>query len=103
MKIKISPDGMEKSDSEFKQEDSSHRKKDEEDTAAISTGIKVELSTRSLNIKEMRAKAMSFPDVRTEKVEQIKMQIDSGTYRISHEKIAEQLIEEAIEQGPSGR
>jgi anti-sigma28 factor (negative regulator of flagellin synthesis) len=47
--------------------------------------------------EKMQTTAMASPDVRTEKLEQIKVQIHSGTYKISSEEIAEQLIEEAME------
>jgi len=60
----------------------------------------VELSSRGLDLKEMQMKARSFPDVKPEKVEQIKMQLDSGLYNISPGEIAERLIEEAMELNP---
>lgn len=75
MGIDIDANGSEKIDSEFIQNDLKRIKKSE----------------------EMQTMAMASPDVRTEKVEQIKIQIDSGTYKISSEEIAEQLIEEAME------
>ncbi|NIM10395.1 MAG: flagellar biosynthesis anti-sigma factor FlgM [Candidatus Aminicenantes bacterium] len=75
MGIDIDANGTEKRNSEFIQKALKRIKKNE----------------------EMQGAAMASPDVRTEKVEQIKMQINSGTYKISTEEIAEQLIEEAME------
>lgn len=98
MGIKISANGIDKLNSEFIQKDLKRIKKSEEETPNISPDDKVELSSRAVDLKEMQAAAMASPDVRPEKVEQIKMQIDNGTYKISSEKIAEQLIEEAMEK-----
>lgn len=87
MSIDTDANGTEKHNSESIQKDLKHIKKSEE----------VELSSQTLDLKEMQTAAMASPDVRTEKVEQIKMQINSGTYKISSEEIAQQLIEEAME------
>jgi flagellar biosynthesis anti-sigma factor FlgM len=76
MGIDIDANGSEKIDSEFIQKALKRIKKSE----------------------DMQGAAMASPDVRTEKIEQIKMQINSGTYKISSEEIAQQLIEEAIEK-----
>jgi len=75
MDIDIDADGIEKYNSEF---------------------IGNDLHSIGKN-EEMQPAAAASPDVRTEKLEQIKMQIRSGTYKISSEKIAEQLIEKAME------
>ncbi len=91
MSVKIGTDGIDKINSEYIK-----RIKESEKVPTVESD-KVELSSNALDLKEMEIKTMSFPDVSPEKVEQIKMQIDSGTYNISPGKIAERLIEEAIE------
>jgi negative regulator of flagellin synthesis FlgM len=94
--MKISSERIDTFNSELIQRDLKRIKSNENESANIVSDDKVELSSGALNLKEMQAKAMSLPDVRTERVEQIKLKIDNGTYRISHEKIAEQLIDEAM-------
>jgi flagellar biosynthesis anti-sigma factor FlgM len=37
-----------------------------------------------------------LPDVREEKVQQIKSQVEKGTYNVSAEKIAGKMVEESI-------
>lgn len=101
MSIKIgSNSGIDKINNEFIQKDLKRIKKSEEDKTNISSDDKVELSSRAMDLKEMQSQAMSSPDVRTEKVQQIKTNIENGTYSISSEKIAERLIEEAMEEIP---
>lgn len=96
MSIKIGTDGIDKINSEYIKRDIK-RIKESEKVPTIAPGDKVELSSKVLDLKEMQIKTMSFPDVRPEKVEQIKMQLDSGTYNISPGEIAERLIDEAME------
>jgi negative regulator of flagellin synthesis FlgM len=96
MDVKIGTDGIDKINSEYIKRDIK-RIKDSEKVPAQIESDKVELSSKALDLKEMQMKTMSFPDVRPEKVEQIKMQVDSGTYNISPGEIAERLIEEAME------
>jgi flagellar biosynthesis anti-sigma factor FlgM len=99
MAVKIGVDGIDKIDSEYIKQDIIRIKESEEVPANIESD-KAELSSKALDLKEMQMKTMSFPDVRAEKVEQIKMLLDSGTYNISPGEIAERLIEEAMELNP---
>ncbi len=95
--MKITGDGIEKSSSEFIQRDSKRIQENETAPADIDSEDKGELSWKALDLKEMQSKALSFPGVRPGRVEQIKRQVENGTYKISTEKIAERLIEEAME------
>ena len=95
MDVKIGTDGIDKISSEYTKRDIKRIKASEKVPTIESD--KVELSSKALDLKEMQIKTMSFPDIRPEKVEQIKTQLDSGTYDISPGKIAERLIEEAME------
>ena len=97
MNVKIGADGIDKINSEYIKRDIKRIKESEKASNNIEPGDKVELSSKALDLKEMQTKTMSFPDVRPEKVEQIKMQVDRGTYNISPGKIAERLIDEAME------
>jgi flagellar biosynthesis anti-sigma factor FlgM len=57
----------------------------------------VDLSTNANEISEMVQKINDFPDVREEKVAELKRRIASGTYRIMNEQAASRLIGETVE------
>ncbi len=57
---------------------------------------KVEISSKALDLKAMQEAAMKTPEIRAQKVAAIKEKVDSGSYQIQHEKIAEKLIEEHV-------
>jgi flagellar biosynthesis anti-sigma factor FlgM len=52
----------------------------------------LDLSDRSRKISHLNELAQSVPDVREAKVEQIRGAIESGTYSVKAEKIAEKII-----------
>jgi negative regulator of flagellin synthesis FlgM len=97
MSIKISTNGVDRINSELIQKDLKRIKNNEKETGNFVSDDSVELSSRATDLKNLQAKAMSTPDVRQEKVADIKMQINNGTYQISSEKIAERMIEDALE------
>jgi flagellar biosynthesis anti-sigma factor FlgM len=99
MDVKIGTDGIDKINSEYIKPGIKRINESEEVPTNIESD-KAELSSKTLDLKEMQMKTMSFPDVRPEKVEQIKMKLDSGTYNISPGEIAERLIEEAMGLNP---
>ncbi|MCP5054967.1 MAG: flagellar biosynthesis anti-sigma factor FlgM [bacterium] len=72
-------------------------KNSEADTTNIPSEDKVEISSKALDLKAMQSEAMASSDVRTEKVDSVKMKVENGTYTISNEKIAERLLDEAME------
>jgi flagellar biosynthesis anti-sigma factor FlgM len=100
MSVKIGTDGIDKLSSEYIKRDIKRIKKSEKASNHIEPDDQVELSSKALDLKELQMKTMSLPDVRPEKVEQIKMQLDSDTYNIAPGEIAERLIEEATELNP---
>jgi negative regulator of flagellin synthesis FlgM len=95
--MKIGSGGIDKINSDLIARDLKRIKQNEDDVSNFSADDKVELSSRATDLKEMQAQAMATPDVRSEKVDAIKMKVDNGTYQIDNEKIAEKLIEEALE------
>jgi len=97
MSVKISSDGIDKIKSELVQRDLKRIKQSEQEPANIASDDKVELSSKALDLKELQNKAMSTPEVRTGKVDQIKLQVDNGTYKISPGAIAQRLIDETME------
>jgi negative regulator of flagellin synthesis FlgM len=57
---------------------------------------KVDLSTMAKDIQQAKNALSKLPDVREEKVQQIKSQVEKGTYNVSAEKIAGKMVEESI-------
>ena len=57
---------------------------------------KVEISEAAKEIQEVRKQLDNTPDVRSEKVEQLKNQIENGTYEIKSEEIAEKMLKESL-------
>lgn len=57
---------------------------------------KVDLSQNVRDVKEARAQLDSIPDVREEKVAEIKSQLEKGTYNIDGKKIARNMIRESL-------
>jgi negative regulator of flagellin synthesis FlgM len=54
---------------------------------------RLDLSDRSREIAHFEELAQSVPDVRESKIAQIRGAIESGTYNVKAEKIAEKIIE----------
>jgi len=95
--IKVNADGIDKINNEYIQKDLKRliKNNEEKDSSNFASDDKLELSSEALDLKKMNETAAALPEIRTEKVEHIKMKIDSGTYQINNEEIAERLIEEA--------
>lgn len=53
---------------------------------------RVELSTRSREMQSVEELIRSTPDVREGKVEQIRRSIESGTYNVRAEQVADKII-----------
>ena len=56
----------------------------------------VDLSQSAKDLKLAQAALRDLPDIRSEKVSQLKQQIEEGTYEIKPEKIAGKMIEETL-------
>ncbi|MDQ5988371.1 MAG: hypothetical protein CSYNP_04131 [Syntrophus sp. SKADARSKE-3] len=59
-------------------------------------GEKIELSSDVKDFSQIKKVLADIPDVREDKVQQLKKQIDEGTYNVSGEKIAEKMVSEAL-------
>jgi negative regulator of flagellin synthesis FlgM len=65
-------------------------------TAAEKPEEKVDLSTRAKEIQQAKVEVSKAPDVREEKVQEIKSQVEQGTYNVSGEQIANKMVGESI-------
>ena len=57
---------------------------------------RVEFSQTARDVKDAREQLESIPDVREEKVNEIRGQIEDGTYKIDGKKIAHNMIRESL-------
>jgi negative regulator of flagellin synthesis FlgM len=53
---------------------------------------RLELSVRGREIAHLNELIQSTPDVREDKVEQVRQQLENGTYNVKAERIAEKII-----------
>jgi negative regulator of flagellin synthesis FlgM len=60
-------------------------------------GDKVQLSARAREVQEAAGALADLPDVREKKVQQVKMEIESGTYRVVGSKIAMDMLRETFQ------
>jgi negative regulator of flagellin synthesis FlgM len=65
------------------------------DKAAVKTDTVV-ISDAAKRIQEIRNQLDEIPDVRDDKVAELKNQIENGTYEINADKIAETIIKEGL-------
>jgi len=65
-------------------------------TSELLTMISQMKSTKAQDIKKLREALDKLPDIREEKVEDLKSQIKKGTYCVTGEKIAEKIIAESL-------
>jgi negative regulator of flagellin synthesis FlgM len=57
---------------------------------------RVELSQTARDVQKARAQMEEIPDIREEKVTEIKNQIQNGTYEIDSHKIASKMIRQSL-------
>lgn len=62
------------------------------EASANSGSDRIELSVRSREIQHLDELVRSTPDIREAKVEQIRSAVESGTYNVKAEKIADKII-----------
>ena len=56
----------------------------------------VDLSASARDIQKIKQIVDQTPDIREEKVLELKRQIDSGNYKVNSEKIAEKMVGESL-------
>ena len=56
----------------------------------------VALSNAAKDIQEAQKQLEAIPDVREDKVAQLKEQIENGTYEIDEEKIADKMLKDVL-------
>jgi negative regulator of flagellin synthesis FlgM len=65
-------------------------------TAAVAPEEKVDLSTRSKDLLQIKKTVSQLPEIREDKIQELKTQVEQGTYNINGDKIAEKMIGESL-------
>jgi flagellar biosynthesis anti-sigma factor FlgM len=65
--------------------------------AAKGTSDKVQLSSKAKEIQKAAIMQGRSEDIRDEKVRQVKMDIEKGTYKVNAAKVATDMLQEAFE------
>ena len=66
------------------------------DISRPATGDKVRLSSRAREIHEIKTKINSLPEVREDRVRELRDAIHSGRYRVSGDEVAKKLIRDSF-------
>jgi negative regulator of flagellin synthesis FlgM len=57
---------------------------------------KVDLSSKAKDIQRIKQAIDEIPDIREGKVQDLKAQIDAGTYKVNTDKLAEKMVGESL-------
>jgi len=89
--------GLDKSDKAKVASTSSEAKNSESSSA--NSGEKVAVSNLGKEIARISEQVKASPDIRIEKVQELKSQIEEGTYSVSADEIAGSIINDILNQG----
>ncbi len=70
--------------------------KDESVEKSSVSVVDVEISARAKRIQDISDVVKAIPDIRTEKVDELKKEIREGTYNVSSDEIAQKILEEIV-------
>lgn len=65
-------------------------------SGTVVTEEKVTLSGRASEVQQARQIIADLPDVRKDKVDDLKARIDDGSYQVDGERVAEKMIGESL-------
>lgn len=69
----------------------------EESQAPTPKGDQIDISSTSRQVQQLKGAVDGLPDVRMEKIDGIKDQVDDGTYHVESEKLAKAVVHEALD------
>jgi len=76
----------------------SSEKKVEEVHAVSENAVSVDLSESSRNVTRAREAIAVLPEIRVEKVAELKEAIEDGSYQVESEKVARKMVDEALRE-----
>jgi flagellar biosynthesis anti-sigma factor FlgM len=81
---------------QYQRNNDMHQNSDKQVGAALVPEEKVDLSTKARDVQQIKNALVKLPDVREEKVQELKKEIEAGTYNVSGDKIAEKMVGESL-------
>ena len=69
----------------------------EEAQAPGQQGDQIEISSTSRQVSQLKGTVANLPDVRMDRIDGIKDQVEDGTYHVETEKLAKVVVDEALE------
>ena len=69
---------------------------DKPQTTAVAPEEKVDLSNQSKDLVQIKRAISQLPEIREEKVQELRTQIEKGVYNINSDKIADKMIGESL-------
>ncbi len=71
--------------------------------AVSSNAVNVDLSESSKGLRQARVILANVPEVRSEKVAELKDAVDSGSYQVESEKVARKMVDESLRESAHRR
>lgn len=92
-------DGTGKSGKPDKTDSSSATESGKASSGSQSVAEKIAVSDLGKEVARIHEEVKKTPEVRVEKVQELKAKIDDGTYYVSSDRIAEKILQDIISQG----
>lgn len=71
---------------------------DKAQTPPVEKATDVEISSSSREVTKARAVLAAFPDVRVEKVAEIKPLVDEGSYKVESQVVAKKMVDTSLRE-----
>jgi negative regulator of flagellin synthesis FlgM len=80
----------------YQRGDNLNQSVDKQAGPAAAATEKVDISSRAKDIQQAKTVINALPDIRDAKVQELKTQIEQGSYKINSSKIAEKMVRESL-------
>ena len=81
---------------QYQRNDNMRQNSDKQVGRALVPEEKVDLSTKARDIQQIKSALAKLPEIREEKVQELKNVIEAGTYNVSGDKIAGKMVGESL-------
>ncbi len=96
MKISDIKDASAQMIQQYQRTENSKQTVDKQVSGAIAAEEKVDLSARAKDIQQIKNVVAKLPDIREEKVQELREKIDKGSYNINAARLTEKMIGESL-------
>ncbi len=81
---------------QYQRNDTMRQNSDKQVSGAAVPEEKVDLSTTARDVQQIKSALAKLPEIREEKVQELKKQVEAGTYNVSGDKIADKMVGESL-------